>query len=287
MFYPVHPYLFIPQPYMPRVVFSDPFVDDSEEVAEVTIELKKRRMKTAHSGFFVSTGELEVLKDVEYKGFRSNMVNKDKTENNSTENVGGVMVGNIEGKGFEKGKEKVKSKLSADKGTVESKVDIEKKKNILLSLIKKNIANGEKINYSPSITKISTVPSSLSSSLSAPGLLPSSSALSDASFASSALISKSKKDSSSGKNKMNIINNTDNMNNSNTEISNNININVNTNTNNITPTTVPTVPRVRVIKPKPLWDPTLDTLQAIVQFGESCKPLGIKIGKTGFIPSQV
>lgn len=43
----------------------DPFVDDSDEIAQVTAELKKRKLKTVHGGFFVSSGELEVLKDQE------------------------------------------------------------------------------------------------------------------------------------------------------------------------------------------------------------------------------
>ena len=46
-------------------VATDPFVDDSDEIAQVTAELKKRKLKTVHGGFFVSSGELEVLKDQE------------------------------------------------------------------------------------------------------------------------------------------------------------------------------------------------------------------------------
>jgi hypothetical protein len=43
----------------------DPFVDDSDEIAQVTAELKKRRLRTVHGGFFVSSGELEVERQIE------------------------------------------------------------------------------------------------------------------------------------------------------------------------------------------------------------------------------
>ena len=43
----------------------DPFVDDSDEIAQVSAELRKRKLKTVHGGFFVSAGELEVEKGPE------------------------------------------------------------------------------------------------------------------------------------------------------------------------------------------------------------------------------
>lgn len=43
----------------------DPFVDDSDEIAQVNAELRKRKLKTVHGGFFVSSGELEVEKGPE------------------------------------------------------------------------------------------------------------------------------------------------------------------------------------------------------------------------------
>ena len=46
-------------------------MDDSDEIAQVTAELKKRKLRTVHGGFFVSSGELEVEKDLEIQSKRT------------------------------------------------------------------------------------------------------------------------------------------------------------------------------------------------------------------------
>jgi hypothetical protein len=64
--------------------FLDPFVDDSDEIAQVTAELKKRKLRTVHGGFFVSSGELEVEKQIETESKKtnqsSNLTNKNKAQ---------------------------------------------------------------------------------------------------------------------------------------------------------------------------------------------------------------
>jgi len=47
--------------------YDDPFVDDEDEVAEVYFQLNSKKSKTVHNGFFVSTGELEIMKGEENK----------------------------------------------------------------------------------------------------------------------------------------------------------------------------------------------------------------------------
>lgn len=42
--------------------YSDPFIDDSEVVNELEEALTTKKLKTKHDGFFVSSGELEVVK---------------------------------------------------------------------------------------------------------------------------------------------------------------------------------------------------------------------------------
>ena len=41
---------------------DDGFVDDSEELALANVDLKRKKLKTKHGGFFVSSGELEVFR---------------------------------------------------------------------------------------------------------------------------------------------------------------------------------------------------------------------------------
>ena len=165
-------------------LFSDPFVDDSEEVAAVTLELKKRKLKTVHDGFFVSSGELEVQKDETFRERKSMVVQ------NVKERI----------KGIEKDKSIIIPSFLLDDILLQ-KLVIKKKKKDIDNKIESN----------------SPLPSTIDSLL------------------DSAII----------------------------------------------------VPRVRTVKPKPFWIPTLQTLDALEAFKNVFLTMEIKINKSGFIPLQV
>ena len=40
---------------------DDPFIDDSEMVQEIEIDLRMKKARTKQSGFFVSSGKLELV----------------------------------------------------------------------------------------------------------------------------------------------------------------------------------------------------------------------------------
>ena len=165
-------------------LFSDPFVDDSEEVAAVTLELKKRKLKTVHDGFFVSSGELEVQKDETFRERKSMVVQ------NVKERI----------KGIEKDKSIIIPSFLLDDILLQ-KLVIKKKKKDIDNKIESN----------------SPLPSTINNLL------------------DSAII----------------------------------------------------IPRVRTVKPKPFWVPTLQTLDALEAFKNVFLTMEIKINKSGFIPLQV
>ena len=163
----------------------DPFVDDSEEVAAVTLELKKRKLRTVHDGFFISSGELEVQKDETIREKKSMVVQNVKERIKDGENKKGIMIPSF---------------LLDD--ILLQKLVIKKKKKEIDSKIESN-----------------------------------------------ALISSSA-------------------------------------TNNLSDCTI-IVPRVRTVKPKPLWIPTIQTLDVLEKFKNDFLSLEIKINKSGLIPLQV
>ena len=165
-------------------LFSDPFVDDSEEVAAVTLELKKRKLKTVHDGFFVSSGELEVQKDETFRERKSMVVQ------NVKERI----------KGIEKDKSIIIPSFLLDDILLQ-KLVIKKKKKDIDNKIESN----------------SPLPSTINNLL------------------DSAII----------------------------------------------------IPRVRTVKPKPFWIPTLQTLDALEAFKNVFLTMEIKINKSGLIPLQV
>ena len=165
-------------------LFSDPFVDDSEEVAAVTLELKKRKLKTVHDGFFVSSGELEVQKDETFRERKSMVVQ------NVKERI----------KGIEKDKSIIIPSFLLDDILLQ-KLVIKKKKKDIDNKIESN----------------SPLPSTINNLL------------------DSAII----------------------------------------------------IPRVRTVKPKPFWVPTLQTLDALEAFKNVFLTMEIKINKSGLIPLQV
>ena len=158
-------------------VATDPFVDDSDEIAQVTAELKKRKLKTVHGGFFVSSGELEVLKDQE----------QSRTSNSERSDADGAL-----------------SNISSDFILKDIKVPLK------LKLVKSKGGQSSK-----------DTQSSASSSLKSP--------VSEGS----------------------------------------------------------TSVRIRSIKTKPLWTPSLASLAALETFKQAFLNMNITMGKSGIVPSQV
>ena len=192
-------------------LFSDPFVDDSEEVAAVTLELKKRKLKTVHDGFFVSSGELEVQKDETFRERKSMVVQ------NVKERI----------KGIEKDKSIIIPSFLLDDILLQ-KLVIKKKKKDIDNKIESN----------------SPLPSTINNLL---------------------VIKKKKKD-----------------------IDNKIeSTSPNPSTINDLLDSAIIVPRVRTVKPKPFWVPTLQTLDALEAFKNVFLTMEIKINKSGLIPLQV
>jgi hypothetical protein len=158
-------------------------VDDSDEIAQVTAELKKRKLRTVHGGFFVSSGELEVEKDLEIQSKRT-------VASNQSANV---------------------TNKNASHSVPESSVML--------------ISDRIKIDKVPEL--LEKDPKGDGPILVADGV---------------------KKTDPEGGVK---------------------------------------VPRVRVIRPKPLWVPSPSAISALETFREACRAGSITIGKNGIVPQQV
>lgn len=162
-------------------------MDDSDEIAQVTAELKKRKLRTVHGGFFVSSGELEVEKDLEIQSKR-------RVASNQSANV--------------TNKNASHSVPASSVMLISDRIKIDKVPELL--------AKGPKGD-----------PGDKGPILVADGV---------------------KKTDPEGGVK---------------------------------------VPRVRVIRPKPLWVPSPSAISALETFKEACRAGSITIGKNGIVPQQV
>ena len=185
------------------------------------MELKKRKLKTVYNGFFVSSGELEVQKDQNFREKKS--VSKQSQNEIKKMEIPSFLLENIIlGKMDLKRKKKKKMVNNNNENNNENKIENNCKNDGMNNDIKTNAIEGGKKKENKDVNKERKLKSSMS-----------------------------------------------------------------TFTKTLLDGTMIVVPRVRVIKQKPEWIPTVQTIEALESFKVEFSIMKLKINKNGLIPLQV